>query len=49
MVLSASSIVSLDKFSSAYSIFLKQAGFAGVGAVALVVASRLSLAAWKRL
>ena len=49
MVLSASSIVSLDKTSSAYSIFLKQAGFAAVGAVALVVASRLSVPAWKRL
>jgi cell division protein FtsW len=49
MVLSASSIVSLDKFSSAYAIFLKQAGFAAVGGVALVVASRLSVASWKRL
>ncbi len=49
MVLSASSIVSLDKFSSAYAIFLKQAGFAAVGGVALVVASRLSVVSWKRL
>ena len=49
MVLSASAIVSLDKTSSAYSIFLKQAGFALVGVVALVVASRLTVPVWKRL
>ena len=49
MVLSASSIVSIDKTESAYTIFLSQAMFAVIGAVALVVASRLSVAAWKRL
>jgi cell division protein FtsW len=49
MVLSASSIVSIDETSSAYSIFTSQAVFAVVGGVALVVASRLSVASWKRL
>jgi len=49
MVLSASSIVSIDKTKSAYTIFLSQAMFAALGAVALVVASRFSVAAWKRL
>ena len=50
MVLSASSIVShRARRDSAYSIFLSQAVFAAVGAVALVVASRLSVPAWKRL
>ena len=50
MVLSASSIVSIDTTASAYSIFLSQAVFAVVGAVALVVASRVSIAktAWLR-
>ena len=49
MVLSASAIVSLGMTSSAYSIFDSQAVFATVGTVALVVASRLSVRAWKRL
>jgi cell division protein FtsW len=51
MVLSASSIVSIDatKGRSAYAIFTSQAVFAGVGAVALIVASRFPVAAWKRL
>ncbi|MFL6164942.1 MAG: putative lipid II flippase FtsW [Ornithinibacter sp.] len=49
MVLSASSIVSIDKTKSAYTIFLSQAVFAVIGTVALVVASRLSVVAWKRL
>ena len=49
MVLSASAIVSLDTNSSAYIIFLKQAGFAALGTVALVVASRIRVAGWKRL
>jgi cell division protein FtsW len=48
-VLSASAIVSIDKTKSAYTIFLSQAMFAALGAVALVVASRFSVAAWKRL
>jgi cell division protein FtsW len=49
MVLSASAIVSLDQTSSAYSIFTSQAVFAVVGAVALMVASRLSVPSWKKL
>ncbi len=50
MVLSASSIVSIaGKGRSPYTIFLSQAVFAVVGTVALVVASRLSVVAWKRL
>jgi cell division protein FtsW len=51
MVLSASSIVSIDssKARSPYAIFVSQAVFAAVGAVALVVASRMPVAAWKRL
>ena len=49
MVLSASSIVSIDKTKSAYTIFLSQAVFAVIGTVALVVASRLSVVVWKRL
>ncbi len=49
MVLSASAIVSIDQTSSAYTIFLSQAVFAVIGTVALVVASRLSVVAWKRL
>ena len=49
MVLSASAIVSIDKTSSAYTIFISQALFAAIGAVALVVASRIRVTGWKRL
>jgi cell division protein FtsW len=49
MVLSASSIVSIDKTRSAYTIFLSQAVFAALGAVALVIASRMPVGAWRRL
>jgi cell division protein FtsW len=51
MVLSASSVMSLEdtKSSSAYAIFKNQAMFAAMGAVALFVASRLPVTAWKRL
>ncbi len=49
MVLSASSIVSIDKTRSAYTIFLSQATFAALGAVALVIASRMPVGAWRRL
>ncbi|MEO5608257.1 MAG: putative lipid II flippase FtsW [Ornithinibacter sp.] len=49
MVLSASSIVSLDTTSSAYSIFLSQLVFAVIGTVALVVASRIPASGWKKL
>ncbi len=51
MVLSASAIVSIDatKGRSAYTIFLSQAMFAALGAVVLVIASRLRTGVWKRL
>ena len=49
MVLSASAIVSIDKTSSAYTIFVSQAVFAAIGGVALVVASRMPVRGWKRL
>ncbi|KRE61532.1 putative lipid II flippase FtsW [Nostocoides sp. Soil756] len=49
MVLSASAIVSLDRTSSAYTIFTTQAVYAGIGAVALLIASRVRVAGWKRL
>lgn len=49
MVLSASSIVSIDTTSSAYSIFRKQITFAAVGTVVLLVASRMSVGGWRRL
>jgi cell division protein FtsW len=51
MVLSASAIVSIQetKGASAYSIFISQAVFATIGAVALTVASRLPMRSWKAL
>jgi cell division protein FtsW len=49
MVLSASAIVSYKSSQSSYTIFLRQLQFAGVGAVALLVAQRLSVTAWRRL
>lgn len=49
MVLSASAITSLEKNRSAYTIFTTQAVYAGMGTVALAVASRIRPGAWKRL
>ncbi|PKW25672.1 putative lipid II flippase FtsW [Phycicoccus duodecadis] len=49
MVLSASAIVSIDRTSSAYSIFANQAVYASIGAVVLFVASRVPVLGWKRL
>ena len=49
MVLSASSIVSYKNSDSSYTIFLRQTQFALVGALAMMLASRLSTATWKRL
>ncbi|MEO7269285.1 MAG: FtsW/RodA/SpoVE family cell cycle protein, partial [Knoellia sp.] len=51
MVLSASAVTSLSETNSgsAYSIFFSQLVFATVGMVALLVASRLSVASWKKL
>ncbi|WP_432496227.1 putative lipid II flippase FtsW [Kineococcus gypseus] len=49
MVLSSSSVESLRENGSQFSYFKKQATFAVLGAVALVVASRLPATAWRRL
>ena len=51
MVLSASAIVSIQETegASAYSIFISQAVFATIGAVALIVASRLPMRSWRAL
>ena len=51
MVLSASAVTSLSetKSGSAYAIFFSQLQFAVIGMIALLVASRLSVATWKRL
>ncbi|MGL4745213.1 MAG: putative lipid II flippase FtsW [Dermatophilaceae bacterium] len=47
MVLSASSVVSIGETSSAYSIFVSQLGFAAIGTLALMVASRVPVRAWR--
>ncbi len=51
MVLSASTVMSLQEtdLASPYAIFQSQLVFAGIGTVALIVASRLPVIAWKRL
>ena len=51
MVLSASAIVSIQatEGASAYAIFISQAVFATIGGIALVVASRLPMRAWRAL
>ncbi|KGN33117.1 cell division protein FtsW [Knoellia sinensis KCTC 19936] len=49
MVLSASTVTSLNESKSAYSVFFSQLQFAAIGAIALLVASRLSVATWKKL
>ena len=51
MVLSASTVSSLQATDSgsAYSIVISQMVFAVIGGIALLVASRLSVTAWKRL
>ena len=51
MVLSASAVTSLNETDSgsAYSIFFSQLQFAVIGSIALLVASRLSVATWKKL
>ncbi len=49
MVFSASSVEALLSDEASYTIFVRQLGFAVVGAVAAAVAARLSLAWWKRL
>jgi len=51
MVLSASAVTSLNETDSgsAYSIFFSQLQFAVIGSIALLIASRLSVATWKKL
>ncbi|MGW5238984.1 putative lipid II flippase FtsW [Monashia sp. NPDC004114] len=49
MVFSASSVEALLSDEAAYTIFVRQLGFAVVGAVAAAIAARMSLAWWKRL
>lgn len=49
MVFSASSVTSLLEGDATYSVFVRQAMFAGIGAVVAVFASRLSVQWWKRL
>ena len=49
MVLSASAIVSYKNSDSSYTIFLRQMQFAIVGAIALLLVSRLSVSRWKSL
>jgi cell division protein FtsW len=48
MVLSASAISSYLQTDSSYTIFVSQLEFAGVGTLALLVASRRSVSFWKR-
>lgn len=49
MVLSSSSVEAYKSDGSSYAVFLRQAAFAGVGAPLMWIASRLSVATWKRL
>jgi len=49
MVLSASAIVSYKASDSSYTIAMRQAQFAAVGAVCMAMASRISVARWKLL
>lgn len=49
IVLSASSVTSLRENSSSYTVFIKQARFAVVGVVGAAIASRFTVATWKRL
>ncbi|WP_380175183.1 putative lipid II flippase FtsW [Kineococcus sp. DHX-1] len=49
MVLSSSSVESLTEYGSPYAVFKNQATFAVLGAVVLVVASRVPARTWQRL
>ena len=49
MVLSASSIVALDQYGSSFVFFERQAAYAAVGTLALLVTSRMRYQAWQRL
>ncbi|MBB2890599.1 putative lipid II flippase FtsW [Flexivirga oryzae] len=47
MVLSASSVTSYQASGSSYTVFKNQALFAGIGVVVALIASRVSVRAWK--
>jgi cell division protein FtsW len=49
MVFSASSVAAYAEYGSSTLFFTRQAAYAGVGALALVLLSRLPYAAWRRL
>jgi cell division protein FtsW len=49
MVLSASTVMSIQEYHSPFAIFEKQLLYACVGTLALVVAARMPVLAWKRL
>jgi cell division protein FtsW len=49
MVLSASTVESYRVFGSAYTLWLRQVMFAVIGVIALVIASRMSVAWWRRM
>jgi cell division protein FtsW len=49
MVLSASSVRSYEDFGSSYTVFIKQATWVGLGLPVVLVASRLSVRAYRRL
>ncbi len=49
MVLSASSVQAYTQFGSGFVFFLRQAGYAGVGTLALLLTSRMRYRAWQRL
>jgi cell division protein FtsW len=49
MVMSASSVVALDEYGSAWYFVTRQAAWAGVGAVALLAVARLDYHSWRRL
>jgi cell division protein FtsW len=49
MVMSASSVVALDEYGSSWYFVTRQAAWAGVGAVALLVVARIDYHRWRRL
>jgi cell division protein FtsW len=49
MVMSASSVIALDEYGSAWYFVLRQAAWASAGAVALVVVARVDYHRWRRL
>jgi cell division protein FtsW len=49
MVMSASSVVALDEFGSSWYFVVRQAAWAGAGAVALVIIARIDYHRWRRI